>query len=95
MGSAIFFGGAPSAGPLPFFFTSACASSLPFQICQCAMRYSAIAEASTMRYPIHSSAVQEPLALCSSYTDYRIEYNRIEDVFSLKPLHNTHDRRVI
>ncbi len=55
------------------FFTSSCGSSLPFQICQCAMHYSVIAEASALRYPIRSSAVQEPLALCSSYTDYRTE----------------------
>jgi hypothetical protein len=32
------------------FCTCACASSLPFQICQCAMRYSAIAEASATRF---------------------------------------------
>jgi hypothetical protein len=52
VGSASFFEDALSAGQLPFFFTSACGSSLPFQICQCAMGYSAIAEASAMRYPI-------------------------------------------
>jgi hypothetical protein len=30
-----------------------------------------------MHYPICISAVHEPLALFSSYTDYRIEYNSI------------------
>jgi hypothetical protein len=34
------------------FFTCACASSLPFQICQCAMRYSAKAQVSATCYPI-------------------------------------------
>ncbi len=36
---------------LPFYFTFASASSLQFQISQCAKRYSAIAEASARRYP--------------------------------------------
>ena len=48
---------------------SASASSLPFQICQCAKRYSAIAEASARRYPPPTPQIVE---------SYRIEWNRIE-----------------
>jgi hypothetical protein len=50
VGSAIFLGGALSL-ECYLFFTSASASLLQFQICQCAKRYSAIAEASARRYP--------------------------------------------
>jgi hypothetical protein len=50
-GQRYFFGGCAFARLLPLFFTSASASSLQFQICQCAKRYSAIAEASARRYP--------------------------------------------
>ncbi len=54
-GQRYIFGCALCAGPLPFF-TCASASSLNryhlFPICQSAMRYSSIAEASAMRYPI-------------------------------------------
>ena len=50
VGSAIFLGGALSL-ECYLFFTSASASSLQFKICQCAKRYSAIAEASARRYP--------------------------------------------
>jgi hypothetical protein len=44
-------GGCAFARMLPFFFTSASARSQRFQICQCARRYSAIAEVSARRYP--------------------------------------------
>jgi hypothetical protein len=47
VGSAIFLGGALSQECYLFLRLLA----LPFQICQCAKRYSAIAEASAMRYP--------------------------------------------
>jgi hypothetical protein len=50
VGSAIFFGGALSL-ECYLFLTSASARSQQFQICQCAKRYSAIAEASARRYP--------------------------------------------
>jgi hypothetical protein len=50
VGSAIFFGGALSL-ECYLFFTSASASSQRFHICQCAKRYSAIAEASARHYP--------------------------------------------
>ncbi len=50
VGSAIFLGGALSL-ECNLFFTSASARSQRFQICQCAKRYSAIAEASARRYP--------------------------------------------
>jgi hypothetical protein len=59
VGSAIFLGGALSL-ECYLFFTTASASSLPFQICQCAKRYSAIAEAAAMRYPPpHTTDYQE------------------------------------
>ena len=63
VGSAIFLGGALSL-ECYLFFTSASASSLQFQICQCAKRYSAIAEASARRYPPPTPQIIE-----SSITD--------------------------
>jgi hypothetical protein len=37
--ASLFWGDALSTGPLPFLFTCACTSSLPFQICQCAIQH--------------------------------------------------------
>ncbi len=45
-GQHFFFWGCAFHWSATIYFKCACASSLPFQICQCAMRYSAIAEAS-------------------------------------------------
>ncbi len=47
-----FFGGCALSWSATIFFTCACASSLIFPICQCAMRYSAIAEASHWYLPL-------------------------------------------
>ena len=62
VGSAIFLGGALSL-ECYLFFTSASARSQRFQICQCAKRYSAIAEASARRYPPPTPARPELISV--------------------------------
>ena len=64
--AALFFLGVRFRQNATFFYTSASARSQRFQICQCAKRYSAIAEASARRYPPPRHRLLR---------DYRIEQN--------------------
>ncbi len=61
---------------------------------QC-MRYSAIAEASATPYPNLYSVQLFMNHWLFVLLTHIIEQNRIEYVFSFKPLYSTHDRQVI